>query len=74
MSTSTAAASGTYKLGGDLEVNRLGYGTMQLTGDGVWGEPDDHDEAIAVLRRAVERGRQLHRHRRLLRPRGRRAT
>jgi pyridoxine 4-dehydrogenase len=56
MSTSIAAASGTFKLGGDLEVNRLGYGTMQLTGDGVWGEPDDHDEAIAVLRRAVEAG------------------
>jgi pyridoxine 4-dehydrogenase len=56
MSTSTAAASGTFKLGGDLEVNRLGYGTMQLTGDGVWGEPDDRDEAIAVLRRAVESG------------------
>jgi aryl-alcohol dehydrogenase-like predicted oxidoreductase len=56
MSTSTAAASGTYKLGGDLEVNRLGYGTMQLTGEGVWGEPDDADEAIAVLRRAVEEG------------------
>jgi aryl-alcohol dehydrogenase-like predicted oxidoreductase len=55
-STSIAAASGTFKLGGDLEVNRLGYGTMQLTGDGVWGEPDDHDEAIAVLRRAVESG------------------
>jgi pyridoxine 4-dehydrogenase len=56
MSTSTAAASGTFKLGGDLEVNRLGYGTMQLTGEGVWGEPDDRDEAIAVLRRAVEHG------------------
>ncbi|HVV90590.1 MAG TPA: aldo/keto reductase, partial [Solirubrobacterales bacterium] len=56
MSTSTAAASGTYKLGGDLEVNRLGYGTMQLTGEGVWGEPDDRGEAIAVLRRAVEAG------------------
>ncbi|HEX4752128.1 MAG TPA: aldo/keto reductase [Solirubrobacterales bacterium] len=56
MSTLTAAASGTFKLGGDLEVNRLGYGTMQLTGEGVWGEPDDHDEAIAVLRRAVEEG------------------
>jgi len=56
MSTSIAAASGTFKLGGDLEVNRLGYGTMQLTGEGVWGEPDDHDEAIAVLRRAVEAG------------------
>ncbi len=56
MSTSVAAASGTFKLGGDLEVNRLGYGTMQLTGEGVWGEPDDHDEAIAVLRRAAEAG------------------
>lgn len=56
MSTSTAAASGTFKLGGDLEVNRLGYGTMQLTGEGVWGEPEDRDEAIAVLRRAVEEG------------------
>ena len=54
--TSIAAASGTFKLGGDLEVNRLGYGTMQLTGEGVWGEPDDHDEAVAVLRRAVEAG------------------
>jgi aryl-alcohol dehydrogenase-like predicted oxidoreductase len=56
MSTSIAAASGTYVLGGDLEVNRLGYGTMQLTGEGVWGEPDDHEEAVAVLRRAVEAG------------------
>jgi pyridoxine 4-dehydrogenase len=56
MSTQIAAASGTFKLGGDLEVNRLGYGTMQLTGEGVWGEPDDRDEAIAVLRRAVQAG------------------
>src|ERR1700742_4534363 len=56
MSNSIVAASGTYKLGGDLEVNRLGYGTMQLTGDGVWGEPDDHAEAVAVLKRAVEAG------------------
>jgi pyridoxine 4-dehydrogenase len=56
MTTSIAGASGTYKLGGDLEVNRLGYGTMQLTGDGVWGEPDDRDEAIAVLKRAVDAG------------------
>src|ERR1700742_84092 len=56
MSTSIAAASGTFKLGGDLEVNRLGYGTMQLTGEGVWGEPDDHDEAIAVLKAVVAAG------------------
>ncbi len=56
MSTQIAAASGTFKLGGDLEVNRLGYGTMQLTGEGVWGPPDDPDQAVAVLRRAVEAG------------------
>jgi pyridoxine 4-dehydrogenase len=56
MTTSIAGASGTFKLGGDLEVNRLGYGTMQLTGEGVWGEPDDRDEAIAVLKRAVDAG------------------
>jgi aryl-alcohol dehydrogenase-like predicted oxidoreductase len=37
-------------------VNRLGYGTMQLTGEGVWGEPEDRDEALTVLRRAVEAG------------------
>jgi pyridoxine 4-dehydrogenase len=52
----TAAPSGTYAIGGDLDVVRLGYGTMQLTGDGVWGPPQDHDGAVAVLRRAVELG------------------
>ena len=51
-----AAPSGTFALGGDLPVVRLGYGTMQLPGDGVWGPPADHDGAIAVLRRAVEIG------------------
>ncbi|MFD5625558.1 aldo/keto reductase [Streptomyces sp. NPDC127072] len=51
-----AEASGTFRLGGDLEINRLGYGTMQLTGPGVWGPPKDRDEAIRVLRRAVELG------------------
>lgn len=55
-STRPAAASGTFRLGGDLEVTRLGYGTMQLTGDGVWGEPKDRAEAVRVLRRAVELG------------------
>ena len=54
--TTTAAASGTFRIGGDLPVVRLGYGTMQLTGEGVWGPPKDHDEAIRVLRRAVELG------------------
>ncbi|WP_134738105.1 aldo/keto reductase [Nocardioides sp. 503] len=54
--TTTAAASGTFSIGGDLPVVRLGYGTMQLTGDGVWGPPKDHDEAVRVLRRSVELG------------------
>lgn len=51
-----AAKSGTFTIGGDLRVHRLGFGAMQLTGRGVWGDPPDHDEAIAVLRRAVELG------------------
>jgi len=51
-----AAPSGTFALGGDLPVVRLGYGTMQLPGEGVWGPPRDHDSAIALLRRAVEIG------------------
>jgi pyridoxine 4-dehydrogenase len=51
-----AAASGTFKLGGDLPVHRLGFGAMRLTGQGVWGEPKDPAEAKAVLRRAVELG------------------
>lgn len=51
-----AASSGTFRLGGDLDINRLGYGTMQLTGKGVWGEPRDRDEAVRVLKRAVELG------------------
>ena len=51
-----AQASGTFALGGDLTVNRLGYGTMQLTGPGVWGEPRDPEAAVAVLRRAIELG------------------
>jgi aryl-alcohol dehydrogenase-like predicted oxidoreductase len=51
-----AAQSGTFEIDGDLPVVRLGYGTMQLTGEGVWGPPKDHDEAIRVLRRAVELG------------------
>ncbi|WP_242424848.1 aldo/keto reductase, partial [Frankia sp. EI5c] len=54
-----AAASGTFLLGGDLAVNRLGYGAMQITGRGVWGPPADRDAAIAVLRRAVELGVNL---------------
>ncbi len=56
MSQPQASQSGTFQLGGDLPVVRLGYGTMQLPGEGVWGPPQDRDQAIAVLRRAVEIG------------------
>lgn len=51
-----AKASGAFSLGGELPVTRLGYGTMQLTGPGVWGDPEDPEEAVRVLRRAVELG------------------
>ena len=46
----------TFKIGGDLEVNRLGFGAMRLTGNGIWGEPKDVDEAKRVLKRAIELG------------------
>ncbi|MCW2990841.1 MAG: oxidoreductase [Solirubrobacterales bacterium] len=48
--------SGTFKIGGDLEVHRLGYGAMRITGEGIWGPPKDHDQAIAVLKRTRELG------------------
>ncbi len=54
--SSIAQAAGTFTLGGDLTVNRLGFGAMRITGKGVWGPPEDHDEVIRVLRRAVELG------------------
>ena len=54
-----AEASGTFLIGGDIPVHRLGFGAMQLTGDGVWGEPSDHAGAIAVLRRAPDLGINL---------------
>ena len=56
MTTPSAAASGTFLIGGDLPVHRLGYGTMRLVGEGAWGEPRDAAEARRVLRRAVELG------------------
>src|ERR1700678_3259819 len=52
----SAASSGTFLIGGDLPVHRLGYGTMRLVGDGAWGEPPDEAEARCVLRRAVALG------------------
>src|SRR5215831_6248997 len=51
-----AAAAGTIEIGGDLVVNRLGFGAMRITGNGIWGEPPDADQARATLRRAVELG------------------
>jgi aryl-alcohol dehydrogenase-like predicted oxidoreductase len=52
----SAAAAGTIDLGGDLTVNRLGFGAMRITGDGIWGEPADAGQAKAALRRAVALG------------------
>jgi pyridoxine 4-dehydrogenase len=52
----TAANAGTIDLGGDLTVNRLGFGAMRITGQGIWGEPPSREQAIATLRRAVELG------------------
>lgn len=49
--SATATAAGTFTIGGDLEVTRLGYGAMRITGEGIWGPPKDHDAAIAVLKR-----------------------
>src|SRR6266567_3916395 len=53
------AANPTFKIGGDLEVNRLGFGAMRLTGEGIWGWPPDRQNALKVLRRAVELGANL---------------
>jgi pyridoxine 4-dehydrogenase len=54
-----AAAAGTFDIGGDLRVNRLGFGAMRITGKGIWGDPENPEEARAVLKRAVELGINL---------------
>ncbi|WP_176084301.1 aldo/keto reductase [Martelella sp. HB161492] len=51
-----AAQSGTFKIGGDITINRLGYGAMRITGKGVWGEPEDRAEALRTLKRLPELG------------------
>ena len=56
MTVLSVAAAGTFTLGGDLVVNRLGFGAMRITGKGIWGEPEDRDEALRVLRRLPELG------------------
>lgn len=59
MSQANASASGTFLIGGDLPVHRLGYGTMRLVGEGAWGEPENPEEARRVLRHVVELGINL---------------
>lgn len=56
MRSQPAAASGTFSIGGELTVHRLGFGAMRITGKGIWGEPADRAEAIAVLRKALDLG------------------
>jgi pyridoxine 4-dehydrogenase len=56
MGNTTISYQKTFNLGGDLTVNRMGYGAMRITGKGIWGPPSDKDEAIRVLKRAVELG------------------
>jgi aryl-alcohol dehydrogenase-like predicted oxidoreductase len=51
-----AVRSGTFAIAGELPVHRLGFGAMRITGKGIWGPPDDHDEAVRVLRRSLELG------------------
>jgi aryl-alcohol dehydrogenase-like predicted oxidoreductase len=54
-----ASAAGTFRLGGDLPVHRMGFGAMRITGKGIWGPPADHEESLRVLRRALELGVDL---------------
>src|SRR5438876_1573383 len=54
-----AATDPAFKIGGDLEVNRLGFGAMRITGEGIWGWPPDRENALKILRRAVELGVNL---------------
>ena len=58
-STTNAALSGTFRIGGDLPVHRLGFGAMRITGDGIFGPPKDRKESIAVLKRTIELGVNL---------------
>lgn len=57
--TLSAAAAGTFTIGGDLTVNRIGYGAMRITGQGIWGPPADKKATLDTLRKAVELGVNL---------------
>jgi pyridoxine 4-dehydrogenase len=56
LAKATAAHAGVFKIGGEIEVNRLGYGAMRVTGDGVWGEPANREECLRTLRRLPDLG------------------
>jgi pyridoxine 4-dehydrogenase len=56
MSSLDAGKAGTFRIGGDIEINRLGFGAMRITGRGIWGAPADHDEAIRTLKRLPDIG------------------
>lgn len=56
MTTPNAAKSGSFKIGGDIEIHRLGYGAMRITGSGIWGEPSDRAECLRALRRLPDLG------------------
>src|ERR1700747_3444006 len=55
----SAAAAGTFSIGDDLTVNRIGYGAMRITGPGIWGPPADKQAALATLRKSIELGVNL---------------
>src|ERR1700730_13051365 len=57
--TLSAAAAGTFTIGSDLTVNRMGYGAMRITGQGIWGPPADKAAALATLRRTIDLGINL---------------
>ncbi len=59
MPTTNADKSGSFKIGGDLSVHRLGFGAMRVTGKGIWGDPEDRNEALRTLRRVPELGINL---------------
>ena len=69
-----AEVSGTFKLGGELEIHRLGYGAMRLTGKGIWGEPEDRERREAGAAAGGGAGRGFHRYGGQLWPGGERAA
>ena len=56
MASISSAQSGTFKIGGNIQINRLGFGAMRITGPGIWGEPADPAEAIRTLKRTRDLG------------------